>query len=148
MNMNENEPCGELKPCPWCGNPALGRTAETRRNRFMTATCSNIECHQHGQLLSVRTWNTRAAENAAQWTAVTGPDDLPKELGWYLVSIRETSELGVSCYTAIVSFYHSAEAGLTWHVDPNERVMAWRPRPTPYTAAIEEDKTEAQGGGE
>ena len=67
------------------------------------------------------------------WRVIWTEKDNPKEYGWYLVSILEIHDLGMSRYTDILSWGHRAGLGDCWFIASNtQRVIAWQDRPKPY----------------
>lgn len=87
---------------------------------------------------AVREGNELAAlRDQSPWIAVS--ERLPENVGWYLVTIEELSDLGRSKFTFIVSYGHSSERGFYWRTQPGETVIAWQNRPSPYV-------TEGQDG--
>jgi hypothetical protein len=62
------------------------------------------------------------AASAATWVSTS--ERLPENVGWYLVSVRELSDLGFSKFTDIVGFVHSTTNGFYWDVKPGVQVEA------------------------
>jgi hypothetical protein len=76
-------------------------------------------------------WNARGS----QWVAVNSADDLPTELDWYEVTVKETSSLGTFTYVDMLCFGHAVDWGNCWaNLPENGRVIAWRECSKPYTA--------------
>jgi hypothetical protein len=68
------------------------------------------------------------AARSSQWVAVKSADNLPKESGAYLVSLRNG-------LVKMSYFYIGLSHDGPWDIQtPAKEVLAWQPLPEPYTA--------------
>src|SRR5687768_16114560 len=78
----------DLKPCPFCGSPDIGRYEAVIDIVVRCKNCGARITRDVGTVLPEHVWNLRA--DAVRWHPISGPDSLPTENGKYLVRNKLT----------------------------------------------------------